>query len=244
MYKYFLISVVLLGACNKEQRDDCLTSLGSVSSVTRMVGSFTEISVADRIIVTLVQDSARQGEVALEAPKNLLGQFIAEVKGGRLILRNENTCNFVRSFDYSLKATVYVKDLVRLDVESIAQVLTSDTIKISRLEIFHNALSDIDLTLAGDEVYIQSLNSAQTTLHGAVRIMKGSIEEISNIRAFDLRCEEVLLDSHTPLACEITASRGIYVKIYNKGNIVYSVEPTEYKIVQERLGTGELVFKK
>jgi hypothetical protein len=34
------------------------------------------------------------------------------------------------------------------------------------------------------------------------------------------------------------------VKIYNKGNIVYSVEPTNYKIVQERLGTGELVLKK
>ncbi len=244
MYKYFFISIVLLGACSKGQRDDCLTSLGSVNSVTRMVGSFTEISVSDRIIVTLVQDSIRQGEVVLEAPKNLLDQFVTEVDGSRLILRNENTCNFVRSFDYSLKATVYIRDLVRLDVESIAQVLTADTIEISRLEIFHSALSDIDLTLAGDEVYIQSLNSAQTTFHGVVRIMKGSIEEISNLKAFDLKCEEVLLDSHTPLECEISASRGIYVKIYNKGNIVYSIEPTNYKIVQERLGTGELVLKK
>lgn len=243
IHRLFIISMVVLGACSKGQRNDCLTSLGSISSISRQVQNFTEIAVSDRVELTIVQDSAKAGLVELEGPKNLLEGISTEVENGRLYLKNNNTCNFVRSFDYELKVWVYVDDLTLLNVESIAQVFTKDTLYISKLEVFHNALSDIDLVLSGEEVYVRSLNSAQTTLRGKVRVLKGSIEEISNLKAFDLQCDEVLLDSHTPLNCEITAAKGIFVKLYNTGNIVYSSRPSDYSIVDTRLSTGDLVLK-
>lgn len=239
---YILLSMVI-GSCAKNQRDDCLTSLGDVSEETREVGSFGELYVDDRIKVTLVPDSAREGLIELRGPSNLLVGITTEVKDGELRLINSNTCNFVRSFDYDIVVLLYTESITKLTVESIAKVTTSDTLDIDKLNVFHNGLSDIDLMLKGNEVFVQSLNSAQTTLRGKVKVLKGSIEEISNLIAIDLECEEVYLDSHTPLDCSIDASVGMYMNINNSGDIVYLREPLDYKILASRTGTGVLRLK-
>ena len=78
-------------------------------------------------------------------------------------------------------------------------------------------------------------------LKGKLRVLKGSIEEISDLNAQGLDCEEVYVDSHTPLDCSVSASKGMYMKIYNAGNIYYHQEPTDYNILAHRSGTGQLL---
>jgi len=238
-----IFSILSMFSCSKSQRDDCLTSLGETVSKQVGVLPFQRVYVEDRLQLFLVQDSSRHGLLELEGPKNLIAQVTSEVVDGRIELRNTNTCNFVRSFDYELIATLYVDEIVELTVESIAEVTSTDTLFIDNLSIFHNALSSIELVLGGNELFIESNNSASTILHGKLQTMKGSIEEISDLRAFDLECSEVLLDSHTPLDCEISASTGIFVNLYNTGNIIYSSEPSSYKIIGERTDLGNLTLK-
>ena len=71
-------------------------------------------------------------------------------------------------------------------------------------------------------------------------MFKGSIEEISDVDAEFLKAEEVLLDTHSPLDCIVNASKGIFVKIYGPGSILYVYEPSEYKIVDVQLSSGRL----
>ncbi|PCJ66070.1 MAG: hypothetical protein COA58_08325 [Bacteroidetes bacterium] len=239
----YISSLLLVLGCGENRNDDCITSLGNDGSNTRLVDKFTKIYVEDRIKLLLVQDSANAGIIELRGPENLLEQVTTIVEDGELKLKNRNTCNFVRSFNYELAVKVYFADLDKLTVESIAEVKSQDTIKIDRLEIYHNALSDISLSLFGNEVFVQSKNSAQTTLNGVVRVLKGTIEEISNLDAYSLRCEEVLLDSHTPLACEVNATNGLYIKIYNSGDVLYKDEPSDYKILEVNTGSGKLKKK-
>jgi hypothetical protein len=241
-FVYILIMMAAVG-CGKDRNNDCISSMGDESTELRELSDFTKIYVEDRIKIILVQDSIKSGRIELSGPENLLGQITSDIEDGELKLRNRNTCNFVRSFNYELKVKVYFKNIDRLTIESIAEVSCEDTVSIDRLEIYHYALSDINLQLTGEEVYIQSRNSAQTTLEGNVKVLKGSIEEISNLEAFDLRCEEVLLDSHTKLDCVLNASKGLYIKIYNSGNVIYKVEPTDYKILEISTGSGQLLKK-
>ena len=233
--------MLALVSCMGDRKDDCITSMGEVTSLTRAVASFERVYVADRIEVVLIQDSTQFGNIRLEGPANLLPQIRSEVNEGQLRLINDNTCNFVRSFDYSLRVYVFVKELTDLQVESIAEVTTQDTLHVGFLSITHHALSDITLTLSGDEVFVRSRNSASTTLQGKLRVLKGSIEEISDLNAQALDCEEVYIDSHTPLDCFVSASKGMYMKIYNTGNIYYNREPTDYNILAHRSGTGQLL---
>jgi len=169
---------------------------------------------------------------------------LTEVSDGELRLTNNNTCNFVRSFDYTLAVKVFVDKLSRLEVESIAEVSVEDTLVIDFLEIRHTALSDIDLTLGGDEVFIRSRNSASTKLRGKIKTLKGSIEEVSSLDAGELICENVLIDTHTKLETYVRATKLIYVNIYNSGNVFYLIdEPAEYAAVGERAGSGQLLKK-
>ncbi|MDG1720457.1 MAG: DUF2807 domain-containing protein, partial [Bacteroidia bacterium] len=191
----------------------------------------------------LVQDSSQYGRIELNGPSNLLDQIESNVSNKQLRLVNTNTCNFVRSFNYEIKVKVYVNELTGIHVESIAEVVSSDTINIGFLNILHPALSDIKLTLSGDEVFIQSRNSAKTILEGNLKVLKGSIEEISDLNSEHLICDEVYLDSHSPLDCYVNATKGMYMNIYNSGNIFYVNEPSDYKILASRTGSGQFLKK-
>jgi len=242
--KQILIFIVLvfLSSCKGDRRDDCITRLGDDGSEVRQVGDFSRLYVEDRIKLVIEQDSARAGEVVLSGPENLLSQVLTEVSDGELRLTNNNTCNFVRSFNYTLAVKVFVDKLSRLEVESIAEVSVEDTLVIDFLEIRHTALSDIDLTLGGDEVFIRSRNSASTRLRGKIKTLKGSIEEVSSLDAGELICENVLIDTHTKLETYVRATKLIYVNIYNSGNVFYLIdEPAEYAAVGERTGSGQLL---
>lgn len=243
--RYFNIIIVLLmlSSCGGEQKDDCITKLGKVVSEQRDVLPFDKLYVEDRIKVFLVQDSINYGRIELNGPSNLLNQIESTVTDNQLRLINTNTCNFIRSFNYDINVYVYVKELTEIHLESIAEVVSNDTININFLNIFHPALSDINLILSGDEVFIRSRNSASTILRGNLRVLKGSIEEISNLDAQYLVCEEVYIDTHSPLDCYINATKGMYLKILNSGNIFYINEPTDYKILAEQTGSGQLLKK-
>jgi hypothetical protein len=243
--RYFNIIIVLLMllSCGGEQKDDCITKLGKVVSEQRDVLPFDKLYVEDRIKVFLVQDSINYGHIELNGPSNLLNQIESTVTDNQLRLINTNTCNFIRSFNYDINVYVYVKELTEIHLESIAEVVSNDTININFLNIFHPALSDINLILSGDEVFIRSRNSASTILRGNLRVLKGSIEEISNLEAQYLVCEEIYIDTHSPLDCYINATKGMYLKILNSGNIFYINEPTDYKILAEQTGSGQLLKK-
>jgi hypothetical protein len=224
-YFNWILVLVLFSSCGGEQKDDCITNLGDV------------------IKVVLVQDSVKYGSIELNGPSNLLNQIESRPSGNQLRLINRNTCNFVRSFNYDIHVIVYVKELTEIHLESIAEVTSNDTINVNFLNIFHPALSDINLILSGGEVFVRSRNSATTILKGSLRVLKGSIEEISNLDAQHLECEEVYIDTHSPLDCYVNATKGMYMKIFNSGNVFYINEPSDYKILAIRTGSGQLLKK-
>ena len=238
--RYWVIISLFLFACAKEQRNDCLTSLGDVTTVERQLSDFTKIYTEDRIEVELVQDSTLAGRISIVAPENLIPQITSDVIDGELRLTNTNTCNFVRSFEYRIVIKVYFKNIERLSLESIAKASNNDTIFVKSIEIRHSALSDLDLLVSSSEnIFLTSINSAHTKLRGKAKALRGSIEEVSDLDARELICEEVLLDSHTPLDCFVNGTKGLYVNIFNSGNIYYAQEPTEYKILNTKTGTGQ-----
>ena len=240
---FYIAFFILLASCDSGKKGDCFKKAGDMNTAERFLDSFSSVKTSDRLIVKLVQDSSQAGKIELSGPENLLDQILTYVENEELKLENNNTCNFVRSFDHEIVLTVYIHSIHKITINGSSVVESSDTLHLQNLALFHNALSDIDLLLnCKGEVYINSFNSAKTILSGKAKVLKGSIEEISSVDARNLQCQEVLLDQHSPVDCYIDAEKIIFVKLYNTGNIYYISEPSEYKEVNYRRSTGDLIL--
>jgi len=227
--------------CKKEALDDCFSSTGKDETIERMLPSFNKLNVGDKFNVILVQDSGQE-RIRITAGKNVLEGISTEVENGELIIKNCNTCNFVRRYDREMTLEIFLHDLDEIFVYGACSISNRDTLKLKRLIINHSALEDMALTLnISDELFIESINSGGMTLNGVCKIFKASIEEITNIDARNLICEEVLIDTHTPLDCYVNATKLLFVKIYNSGNIFYVTEPSDLKEVNVNSGSGKLV---
>lgn len=238
----FSLIVMLAGGCEKHQLDDCFTSAGSEREEVRELPEFTKLKLNDNYQVTLIQDRNSKPSVRLSGGRNLLEGIIPVVENGILEFRNENTCNFVRSFKHRIKLEITLNEIDELILSAAPQISSADTLHLKNIDIWHSALSDLELTLdVENRVYIQSINSSRTVLHGKARKLEGSIEEVADLDARDLLCDEVLIDTHTPLDCFINAREIIFVKIYNQGNIYYVSEPSIQKEVNVRKGSGDLL---
>lgn len=242
MRSFVIISIlVFISSCSKEKLDDCFTSLGkSITEERTVSGNFNAIAISDRMSVVLIQDKDLVGEISIDAPEGLIQQITAETSDGVLSFANENTCNFVRSYDYSITARIYIDNLTDIYIGSISSVNCEDTLFIDSLNIYNSALSDSYFKVSCREVRVESSNSASTFLEGETAVLRANIEEVSELIADELIAQEVIIDTHTPLDCYFDARVGIFGKIYGPGDLVYSFEPSSYKVVDEQVGTGIL----
>lgn len=236
-----LFAITIWGSCTKESLDDCFSSTGKDKTIERPLKSFHKIHIGDKFKVTLVQDTGAE-KIHITAGEHLLEGISAEVENGELIVKNKNHCNFVRKYNREMKLTIFVRKIDYLNIYAATSVRSDDTLHLDSLEIYHQALEDMDLTLdVKNKIYIESINSGGMTLHGKAGTFTCSIEEITDVDARDFVCREVLMDTHTPLDCFVNATDLLFVKIYNSGNIFYVNEPTGRKEVNVNTGTGKLM---
>ncbi|MFT4522800.1 MAG: hypothetical protein ACI8ZN_001752 [Bacteroidia bacterium] len=232
----------LVGGCKKEQLNDCFSSTGKDVTIERNLMEFNKLRVGDKFRVVLIQDTISPNRVRITGGENLMPGIQTLVTDQELHIDNCNVCNFVRSYQRIVTVEVFIKDLTEIVVTGAAEISTRDTLHLNNLHIDHMALEDTKLTVnIKNELFIQSINSGGATFKGRAKILKGSIEEITNIDARDLACEEVLIDTHSPLDCYVNASKLLFVNIYSSGNIFYLTEPTDLKEINDHTGTGQLI---
>ncbi|TLF42594.1 head GIN domain-containing protein [Maribacter aurantiacus] len=90
-------------SCSNENAPDCLQTSGEIIREEVEVPEFDKITVFEKIALVLKQGDSQKVEVA--TGENLWEELSVAVEGDRLILRNENGCNFFREYGLT---TVYV----------------------------------------------------------------------------------------------------------------------------------------
>ena len=83
-------------ACNSEQTGDCFQTTGAIIQQEVLVSNFDKILV-NRDIELIIKEGAEQ-KVVIETGKNLLNDVTAVITDGRLILTDNNGCNYVREY--------------------------------------------------------------------------------------------------------------------------------------------------
>jgi len=113
---FYLISILLIFACDSEDTGNCFQKAGSITQQEIIVDSFDKILV-NRDIELIIKEGIEQ-KVVFETGVNLLNDVEAIVLDGKLVLTNNNSCNFVR--DYGI-TKVYITSPNITEIRSSTQ---------------------------------------------------------------------------------------------------------------------------
>jgi len=236
-YVCSLMMLLSLGLGCGKGKNDCFKSTGEIVFEDRGVQSFTQIETHNNVNVIITQGAF--SSVTIEAGKNLIGKVTTVVQGDSLVIRNENKCNWIRSYKYDINAYVTVKNLRRIDHQGFGRISSSNTVNAITLYISNHNNGDVELDLNVGYLYTDMHKTGDVILKGTA----GGHEVYSSgnnwLRCASLETGYTAVQSVTTGDCYVKASDSLKAGIYSLGSIYYSGNPQ--KITSTIEGSGELI---
>ena len=246
--KKILYIIILIGSisCNSEKAGDCWQTAGEKIQKEFTLDNFTKIVVHDKIAL-IITDGPTQ-KVAVETGKNLLPDISVSVVNNRLVLINNNTCNFFRDYDLT-KVYVTAPNLTEIRNASEQNITATNTITYPSLYLMsvgdkrkYLAIGDINLSINNDKVRIWSNGIATIHLTGSttnldINFSNGDTRfEGENFKAKTINIAQT--SSNDMLIFPIESLTGA---IHSVGNVIsYNKPPIVDVDVQN---VGQLIFK-
>ncbi|HQW58476.1 MAG TPA: DUF2807 domain-containing protein, partial [Gammaproteobacteria bacterium] len=107
----FLLFISLVQmACNKESAPDFVQTTGELTQVERTTAEFNEIELNNSIDLVLTQDTVNR--IIVEAGRNLIPDILTDVNNGKMVIKNSNKFNFLRSYKKKIRVLVHYKKLI------------------------------------------------------------------------------------------------------------------------------------
>lgn len=233
-------SAVLIQSCSDEDGFDCFTSTGEVKLESRPTAPFHFIELHDNINLILTQDSVACC-VEVEAGENLLAGITSEVERGRLVLRNENKCDWVRSFE--VPVNVYIT-FSRLDTIvfraagnlSFTNAWRNDSIQF---DVWEGAGTiDLKLDVFKSRVYIH-YGVTEVIISGWSQVNYISSKGYGPVDALGLQTNYTFMSTQSPNDCFVYVTGELGATLSNIGNIYYKGHPGV--VTEERQSSGRLI---
>ncbi|MCC6400000.1 MAG: DUF2807 domain-containing protein [Flavobacteriales bacterium] len=223
--KRVLPFLLVLFGCQPEQWDDCVTSTGAQRVEERSPGVFHRVVAEDRI--DLLLEEREPGTVAVEGGAHLLEQVVTEVKDGTLTVRNENRCNWVRSFRPRITVRVPLQAVVELELRGTGDVHAADTVRqpVFRIEQ-RNAQGTVELPLAVDTSYVGLHTGAgDVRLSGRCSVAYLYSGYMGPIDAGALVAQEVNVNNSGVADIICRAQQRLNVQLFDVGDVRYYGDP-------------------
>ena len=247
--KFFtLVFLCLVISCNSENAPDCIQEAGDLIRVEVEVPPFIKITAFENLNVVIIQGEEQRVEI--ETGEFLLNDVSAEVEGDRLILRNENNCNFVR--DYELTTAFITSPNIEEIRSSTGFLISSDgVLNYPSLSLLSERFNNPD-TPTTDGSFDLELNSTNVSiLVNGISFFKlrGATENLSiNIAAGDTRietadlvAENVTLNHRGTNDIFINPQERISGVIRGLGDVISVNRPPEIEV--EEIFDGRLIFR-
>lgn len=230
---------LLLSGCEKEQLLDCVKGTGSVVKVERAPGWFHAIELRDHVNLRIVPDSVNKVEI--RGGENLVGMVRTPVENGRMTIRNDNTCNWTRSYDKELTVIAHTTDLDHLVYKGSADITTTAPIKEADF-LFEqrNGSGSIRLKLRTDTARFKvHTGIGDLTCTGRTGMGYVFNNGIGPLDCSSLIAEHLFVDQRGvgPVRGHVTDELRAIIRF--KGDVFYKGDPSD--ISKDRSGEGRLI---
>lgn len=219
---------MLLFACDSENANDCFQKSGTIITEEIDLPSFTKIKV-NRGVELILKEAATQ-QVLVETGENLFNDVDVSVVDGRLIVAENNTCNFVR--DYNI-TKLYVTS------PNITEIISSTQFKIS---------SDGVLNYQSLDILSEDFNDSSIIAVGEINLELNAIDVKvvgNNLTTFELSGTTENLN--VTLAAGDGQFKGANliannVSVFHRGSNKLIVNP-QYELKGKLVSTGDMISK-
>ncbi len=235
---YIILIMFVVLSCNKSNPGDCFKSTGAIITESRDVDAFLYLSMENNVDVFLTYSPTYTVEVM--AGKNIISGIKTTVQNKTLTIKNENTCNWIRSYENPLEVYIGAPKLDSIVYSSSGNLTSTnsfigDSIKLDVLE----GAGSINLWV--------NMNRTMWNLHyGTVDLTVKGHSHISYVSSggygpADLRALETTYTYLTSIStnnCYVWAGLELEVKIDNVGDVYYFGNPPTVTLLGT--GTGKL----
>lgn len=246
MRNLIYILTVLIFSCDSEDANNCIQTAGNI------IQSEVEVADFERILVNrdieLIITEAPEYKVTIETGENLINDVKAEVMGNRLVLTDNNTCNYVRDYGIT-KVYVEAPNITEIRNSSQYEVSSNSVITYPTLNLISEDFNEnIEFTVGDYNLTIDNQNLRITSNGLASFYMDGSTENL-NVNFFagdgrfegeDLVAQAVTIYHRGSNDMIVNPIESLSVELRGTGNVIAINEPP---IVQlEQFYIGQLIF--
>lgn len=230
-----------LFACKKAENRKCFKTAGGDSEKTVHVGTFHQLELGPHIRYVLVQDTVEK--VVLSGGKNLLNFISTDVVDNRLVVKNKNKCNFLRSYKKEVKAEIHLKTLHKVLFEGTKALDCQGQLDLPYLTVVtRDGAGDFNLNVKSSVLSMVITNGwGNFNLTGETDYMKLDIRVNGSTDAYGLTVNDSLdvISTSSGLIKVNAHGAQFRAEVSSNGDIWYIGTPSSKEY--NRYGEGELI---
>lgn len=234
-----ILLAFLLVTCSKDE-GVCISSTGKVIKQDRSNQSFQTVEVYDNINLILTQDTI-SNKITVEAGENLINGITTKIDSGKLVLRNENRCSWLRSFEVPVNIYLTFTQLDTITFRAAGNITcTNDwTNESLSLDVIEGS-GNIDLNINAFRTYILvRYGTTSINLTGNSQITTLISYGFGPLHAENLISKFSYISSFSSNDLFTYSSVDLQVEIGNIGNVYYTGNPAS--ISTNIYGEGKLI---
>jgi Putative auto-transporter adhesin, head GIN domain len=235
-FYFFVIACI---ACNKSNAPDCFQQAGENKMEWRSLGDYQRIDLRDNIHLILVQSADEK--IAVEGPTNLLPEIKTEIDHDVLVITNENTCNFVRSYKHQYTVTIYSNKITEIQNNGTGDITSMNALQGSHFFLENKrSMGSINLQLQVDSlVVLNTAGYSDIALRGAVVYEQLFHQGVGIFDASALHAEYAFVNNNSINDLHVNFSSYLFAALNGPGNIYY--QGALPLIDYEQTGSGVLL---
>ncbi len=240
-FLYSLLLLIFLWSCEKDHLGDCFKSTGKMSAELRTIPAFSHIELQDRIQLNYRYNPSYS--IRIEGGENLLKGVKTDVRNGTLEIKDNNRCDWSRSFKHELTVTVFAPEFHSLTYRGSGEINFIDTLKTSTFKVdFWNASGNLNLKVKANRLELKS-----HTAPGVINA-QGDCEEIyiylggnGQIDASQIKAQIGTAINKNTGKIIVNCQNHLKAEILGSGDIEYWGSPT---LELNHQGSGKLIQRR
>ncbi|MCS6822172.1 MAG: DUF2807 domain-containing protein [Microscillaceae bacterium] len=227
MQKRFIYSLAFLGlifslsSCSR-----CLKSTGEIVEQIRFTTDFQELEVWNNVHLHL-DNSLPINQLVVKAGKNLINQIETSVNNNKLIIRNQNRCHWLRSFEVRVEVRLNPQNVKNILYQSNGTLKSLQQITIKKLSLKVVLPAIVELNVKADTLQLAYQNSSPIQISGEAKYLNIYADGIGLADAQHCLAQYGKVVHTNINEVRIAATEKLEVTITHKGTVAYYRKPKE-----------------
>lgn len=243
----YILTVVLIFACNSEDALDCIQTEGSIVQSEITVSDFERILVNRDVELILRQST--EYKVVIETGNNLINDVEVVVVGNQLQLADNNSCNYVRDYN-TTKIYVSAPNIKEIRNSSQYEVSSDGVLSFTDLNLISEDfvvpgnfnIGDFRLDVNAENIDIVSNNLSSFYISGTVNnLYIGFFSGSGRFEGENLLAQNIDIYHRGSNDMIVNPQLSLTGELRSTGYLISVNEPPMVNV--EQFYTGKLIFQ-